>query len=254
MTRPIVSRGKLTDKRNHTVEKILTSTMDMLKCKSEGCDFQTLNPEMIQDHEQNGPHRSVTCAFCKETMCLSQLTKHLLEEHPEQQGVAGRLSGRLKLSSFGKSQGFWSDMILSQQPLEVEGQVFFINWVDIDDRNKLFWISFAGNKCEARDFQYTLKIKYASEDGFEYIFSATRPCAPVDISHEEMKEMKAGCFLDHSTLSGAKSRTDGKLSYTLAVSKRDSGKGHHTPSRSSRYHEMMERMALHRIMAENDSD
>ena len=148
MTRLIVLRGKLTDKRNHTVEKILTSTMPMLKCKSEGCDFQTLNPEMIQDHEQNGPHRPVTCAFCKETMSLSQLTRHLLEEHPEHQSS----SGRLKLSSFGKSQGFWSDMILNQQPLEVEGQAFFINWVDIDDRNKLFWISFTGNKCGAGDF------------------------------------------------------------------------------------------------------
>ena len=205
MTRLIVLRGKLTDKRNHTVEKILTSTMPMLKCKSEGCDFQTLNPEMIQDHEQNGPHRPVTCAFCKETMSLSQLTRHLLEE-PEHAS-----SGRLKLSSFGKSQGFWSDMILNQQPLEVEGQAFFINWVDIDDRNKLFWISFTGNKCEAGDFQYTFKVKYASEDGFEYIFSATRPCAPVDISHEEMREMKSGCFLDQSTLSGAKSGTDDKL-------------------------------------------
>ena len=220
--------------------------MPILKCKSEGCDFQTLNPEMINDHEQNGPHRSVTCAFCKETMSLSQLTKHLLEEKDH-------ANCRLKISSFGKSHSFWTDMVLNQQPLEVEGQVFMENWVDMDDRNKLFWISFTGNKCEAGDFQYTFKVKYASEDGFEYIFSATRPCAPVDISHEEMKEMKAGCFLDQSTLVGA-TRTDGKLSYTLAVSKRDSGTGHHTPSRSSRYHEMMERMALHRIMAENDSD
>ena len=143
-------------------------------------------------------------------------------------------------------------MALNQQPLEVEGQVFFVNWVDIDNKSKLFWISFAGNKREAGDFQYTLKVKYASEDGFEYLFSATRPCTAVDISHEEMKEMKAGCFLDQSTLIGA-TRTDGKLSYTLAVSKRDSGTCHPTPSRSSRYG-MMERMAFHRMMAEIDSD
>ena len=220
-----VCRGELTDKRNELAEKILTLALPMMDCKFTNCNFKTHDSANLQEHIENGPHRSVNCGFCNTTMSLSELPKHL---------ETGHRSKKFQMKAFGRCCSHdscqfrrtnikrESDMEPYQQLFEVEGSTdtFFSNWINIGDQHKMFWVSYAGDKRKALNYQYTLKVYNQGDSPYPLIFSGTRACVPCDISREEMANIKCGFVLDVHTLKSATCKNhQGKIHYTLIVSK-----------------------------------
>merc|ERR1712029_439727 len=92
--------------------------------------------------------------------------------------------------------------------------IFFENWVEVEDTFFIFWISNCGPKKEASRFKYSLKIK-SREDKENILYEGKSYCVPCDISHEEMKNRKAGILISKEIIKAA--GCCWRIFYTLTI-------------------------------------
>ena len=75
---------------------------------------------------------------------------------------------------------------------------FIVNWNSYDANAVMFWISLSGTPKEAKDFEYTIRIKSSADEKAgrtKYLLTGTAECLSCDLSHEDVKKKVTGVML-----------------------------------------------------------
>jgi len=220
-----ICRGRLTNARNVTVEKMLEK-LPTTKCRYEDCQFKSADVDVIHKHEIDCLLRLVECADCQEGIPLSKLSDHLNIDHQRKTMTLDGLGKERRLV-----QKKWSSFSSVQQPLTYNNLTFFINIQTIKSYPlsskgdiHMFWISFCGGETEAAEYEYTLKIE-SSEDkkdgGTKYLFTGTRQCVSCEVSHEDMKDELEALLINKKLIEkAAEGNDEKKVEYRVIVTKR----------------------------------
>jgi len=216
-----VCRGKLTDTRNLAVESMLEQ-LPKIKCKNEGCTFEKANGELVREHEdEECRERPVKCEFCKEPIALSKLICHLQTKHA---------SKPLTYKNLGEEECYHVNVeryTFNLQPFsKVNNNLQFLsNWEDYDTNAKMFWISLCGTPKQAREYEYTIKIKSSAEKKAgrsKFLLTGTGECLSCEVSHEDVKKNATEVMLFPRGIlkKAAEGQDEKKLEWTLVIKKK----------------------------------
>jgi len=185
-----VCRGKLTDARSLGLENILDQ-LPKIKCKNEGCTFKRSDGQLVKRHEdEECRERPIKCELCPEPIAMSKLWGHLQTKH-------ARIP--LPYQNLGEEVGYiWQtnlDKYINIQPFgKVNNDLeFIVNWKSYDTNAVMFWLSFCGSQDEARQYEYTIKIKSSADfkaGRTKYLLIGTGDCLSCDLSQEDVKQKK----------------------------------------------------------------
>ena len=75
-------RGKLSDKRNIPLEKILEK-LDKKKCKFDGCPFERNSSALVTEHEENCSHKTFKCRWSEHGCNFEAPNKAFVREHED---------------------------------------------------------------------------------------------------------------------------------------------------------------------------
>jgi len=232
-----ICRGRLTNARNVTVEKMLEK-LPKTKCRYEDCQFKRADVDVVHKHEIDCLFRLVECAHCQEGIPLSKLCEHIGMDHQTKSLTLDGLGKEKRLVCQWVDVGQFVQLPLSiwrfdNRHLEVGGNnmTFFINIQTIrysvypfssKDEIHMFWVSFCGGESEAAKYEYTLKIQ-SSEDkkdgGTKYLFTGTRQCVSCEVSHEDMKEEMEALLINKKLVKAAEGN-EKKVEYRVIVTKK----------------------------------
>ena len=218
-----VCKGELLDVRSRAVEKMLEK-LPRTACKYDRCTFARSDTQVVKSHEEKECRmKPVKCEDCLQPIALSQIYDHMVTNHDKvpcsivSLGVGNSYSMKFKTS--GPSN--------IQHPLGKNNSdlKFFINRTQYDENLTMFWISFCGTQVEAKEYEYTIKIKNPIEEGEDrkYLLTEPRDCITCGVSHEDMKVKGDALFLHKTLLERAAKEKDEKmlkLEWCLVVKKK----------------------------------
>jgi len=186
-----VCRGKLTEARNLGLENILDQ-LPKIKCKNEGCTFERSDGQLVKRHEdEECSERPVSCELCLEPVpvAMSKLWGHLVTTH-----------ARKPLAENGNLGDEWCFLThINVQPnIQPIGKVnndleFIFNWQSYDANSIMFWLTLCGSQEEAKQYEYTIKIKSSADlkaGRMKFLLTGTGDCLSCDLSHEDVKKKK----------------------------------------------------------------
>ena len=219
-----VCRGRLTDTRNLAVENMLDQ-LPKIKCKNEGCAFQSADSQLVKTHEYECSERPVKCVKCQEPVAISKLWGHLQTKHgitPFPYKNLGEEKGFIPVLFQFPSSGWNSRCPLTKVNNELE---FFINWKSYGANAVMFWISFCGTPKEAKKYEYTIKIQSSADKKAgrtKVLDISTGDCISCEVSHEDAKKKGVMLFSLHieDILKKAAGGSDDKLQWTLVIQKK----------------------------------
>merc|ERR1719259_1218648 len=96
----------------------------------------------------------------------------------------------------------WENLRFIQQPLKVDDQIFFFNYLT-EPGLLMYWISFCGSQKEAEEYEYSLKILSSADakaGRTKYLFTGARQCVSCDVSHEDMEKGMEALLMDKKLL------------------------------------------------------
>jgi len=95
-------RGRLTDKRNCPLERILEQ-LDKKKCQFNGCNFERNSQALVTEHEETCDHKTFKCKW-SEQGCNFEATKALIGEHEDncEHSLSQQLEAELSIAGAAK--------------------------------------------------------------------------------------------------------------------------------------------------------
>ena len=199
-----VCRGRLTEKRNLDMERLLEK-IPKKKCKHQSCSFSRSEKELVTEHEGNCPEREVKCAYCPAqtgTKSMSSIHDHLITVHNKEVPNFTMNKWHCGGNSLVPKTGCDVYML----PWKADNISILFNKVWVDKDYCLMWVSVLGTKEEAESLEYSLRIYNMRDRNAvkkNYLFWGTMKSVPCDISHEEMKKERIGCGLARKLLEKA---------------------------------------------------
>ena len=96
-------RGRLTDKRNRPLERILEQ-LDKKKCQFNGCNFERNSQALVTEHEETCDHKTFKCKW-SEQGCNFEATKALIGEHEDncEHSLSQQLEAELSIAGAAKN-------------------------------------------------------------------------------------------------------------------------------------------------------
>jgi len=185
-----VCNGKLTDKRNLIVEKMLDK-LPGTKCVYPECSFKRADPQAALDHKEDCIHRRAPCVICEETVPMSSLNDHLTTQH-RRKVLQHKIHDEILNSEFN----FLGVDIMKLPPnTPIAWVTFYLNSAPFDDNNMMFWVSYNGPKKDRKKYQFKMDL-WGDEDGNHIAMSCTKYCVPCDVSRSDVKEKHLGVFIN----------------------------------------------------------
>jgi len=186
-----VCRGKLTDARNLGLENILDQ-LPKIKCKNEGCTFERSDGQLVRRHEdEECRERPVRCELCLESIALSKLFGHLGTNHLRRPLPCRNLGEEW---SFSSVQTFLYARIMQPIGKGNNDYGFIFNWKSYDANSIMFWLSLCGSPKEAKQYEYTIKIKSSADlkagRTNPDLLTGKGDCLSCDLSQEDVKKKK----------------------------------------------------------------
>jgi len=199
-----VCNGKLTDKRNLMMEKLLDK-LPKTKCSFPECSFKRSDPQAVLDHQEDCSHRKATCGTCNESVAMSILNQHLETRHNCKLLRSRKRDWVWGLSFYCVYQKMF--LFLGPQNTALSKVSFYTNTALLDDTNAMTWISYNGPKKDREKYQFSIEV-LSTGDPKKVVFSCTKFCVPCDISHEEVKEKHLGVIINKALAQEVNTKAD----------------------------------------------
>ena len=154
---------------------------------------------------------------------MSKLFDHLVTKHDKKP---------LSYPNLGWERVFWTrieglDEVNNRQtPLKkVNSDLeFIINWKSYDANATMFWISYCGTPKEAKEYEYTIKIKSSAENKAgrtKVLLMGTGECLSCEVSHEDVKRRpKVMLFSNDILKEAAEGNDENDFEWRLVIQKK----------------------------------
>jgi len=196
-----VCKGKLTDKRNLLVERML-DRLPKAECVFPECSFKRTDPQLVLDHQEDDCcHRKAPCGICGESVAMSSLNDHLTNMHREDEAFTLYESWTFDFRSVGQER-----IHSLEEPLNSVS--FYFNQMLLNRNCTMMWVSYNGPKKDAQKYQFSIDLLNEQE---EMVLSGTRFCVPCDTSRDVVKEKYLGIVIHKDLAKEVKEEKDGKI-------------------------------------------
>jgi len=186
-----VCSGKLTDKRNRIVEKMLEK-LPGTKCVYPECTFKRANPKAAMDHKEDCIHRRAPCVICEEPVPMSRLNNHLTTHGRKVMPPPEHDNAETFVIPYN-----WQGVFMLKVPPDtpIRGVSFYLNSVGYHDNNMMLWVSYNGPKKDRYKYQFQMDL-FGDKDGNHIAMSCTKYCVPCDVPLSDIKEKHLGVFIN----------------------------------------------------------
>jgi len=217
-----VCRGKLTYKRNLTVEKILDKVLTKISCKYEECNYQKADKERVEEHEGDCEHRLLPCHCCENSVPLSKTLDHLTGVH-KAISVEGYkfddIGGRWVKSSFWDAQQ--NQSLIFKTNVDGKTITFIQYFLMVESRYLLMWFTHTGSKLDTATFEYTFCVEDGkSESKGRNLMTFVGFCLPMDTPVESIKQRLSGVVVPRGFIIDNALCPENKLHYSIRFSKK----------------------------------
>jgi len=212
-----VCRGNLTDARNLAVENFLEK-LPKTRCKYDGCTFARSDMQLVKNHEvEECREKPVKCRLCPDSVAMSKMVSHLETKHNRKS--AG-------FTNLDEEWEFWTTAIwrvgIPGQPTHPLGKVnndleVIFNWESYDENIQMFWISLTGIAKEAKEYEYTLKLR--NKDGADILAFKKTECLSCEMSSDDVKKDATALFLTRDDVKQAETN-EKKVQWKVLIKKK----------------------------------
>jgi len=191
-----VCRGKLTDKRSWSIEKILDK-LQKAACKYEKCSYKKADKARVEGHEEDCEHRLLCCYHCKEYIPLSNMSEHIVGRHKK---PSGGWVLHANLSTSWEIPEVADGIAATVSNITIDGKTisFHCNYLLGNPRYLLIWCSHNGSKSDKRTYQFSFSLydgKAKDKGKNEVVMTYKGFCHPMDVPLESIKDDMTGAVV-----------------------------------------------------------